>query len=81
MRSTGLANGLGVVSGGNEGNSDQDALWVFGLNIWYDLLRKRMLGMGRLEREINNSALVLSSLRCLYAFKWRNPVGTGFLTG
>lgn len=79
VSSTGLANGLGVVSGGDEGNSNQDASWVFGLSVWYHLLRKRSLGRGRLEGERKNSAL--RCLRCLYAFKWRNPVGTNFLTG
>lgn len=73
VRSMGPANGLGVVSGGDEGNSSQDAP--------SDLLKKRRLGMGRLEGEMKNSALVPSSLRCLYAFQWRNSVGASFLTG
>lgn len=34
VRSAGLADGLDVVSGGDEGDSDQGASWVFGLSIW-----------------------------------------------
>lgn len=81
VRSIGLASGLDAVNGGDERNNNQDDSWVFGLNVWYHLLRKRRLGRDRLEGEIKNSALVLSSLRCFYAFKWRNPVGTSVLSG